>query len=63
MTQETVRSGVTVELTAAELHLIITSLRLLLTSEDDAVEITRLKRLIERLAGSQDPRDTEQPMP
>ncbi len=61
MTHEAVPGDVTVDLTTTELQLILTSLRLLLNSEDDAVEITRLKRLIELLAGARDPRDTERP--
>lgn len=49
MSQHTEPRDVTVGLTAAELQLVLTGLRFLLTAEDDPVAIDRLKRLIARL--------------
>ena len=42
---------VTIRLGMSDLQLILTSLRFLLSAEDDAAEIERLKRLIDRLEG------------
>ena len=42
---------VTVRLSTSDLQLILTGLRFLLSAEDDAAEIERLKRLIDRLEG------------
>ena len=41
----------TIRLSTSEVQLILTSLKFLLSAEDDAAEIERLKRLIDRLAG------------
>ena len=40
---------VTIRLSTSDLHLILAGLRFLLSAEDDAAEIERLKRLIDRL--------------
>ena len=39
----------TIRLSTSDVQLILTSLRFLLSAEDDAAEIERLKRLIDRL--------------
>ena len=41
----------TIRLSASDVQLILTSLRFLLSAEDDAAEIEQLKGLIDRLAG------------
>jgi hypothetical protein len=43
------KDTVTIRLSESDLQLVLTSLRFLLISEDDATEIERLKRLIDRL--------------
>ena len=45
------RDPVTIQLDMSDLQLILTGLRFLLSAEDDAAEIERLKRLIDRLEG------------
>lgn len=49
MSQHTSSQDVTVGLTTAELQLVLTGLRFLLSAEGDPVAIDRLKRLIARL--------------
>ena len=42
---------VTIQFSTSDLQLIITGLRFLLSAEDDAAEIERIKRLIDSLEG------------
>ena len=42
---------VTIRLSTSDLQLILTGLQFLLSAEDDATEIERLKQLIDRLEG------------
>ena len=51
MGDQTGQDPVSVELSVPDLQLILTGLRFLLSAEDDAAEIERLKRLIDRLDG------------
>ena len=46
---------VTIRLSMSDLHLILAGLQFLLSAEDDAAEIERLKRLIDRLEASMSP--------
>ena len=46
---------VSVQLSTSDIQLILTGLRFLLEAEDDASEIERLKRLIDRLEGLRAP--------
>ena len=43
------QDAVTFHVIVSDLHLILTSLKFLLSAEDDAAEIERIKRLIDRL--------------
>jgi hypothetical protein len=45
------KGQVVIQLSPLDLQLVLTGLRFLLSAEDDAVEIERLKLLIDRLEG------------
>ena len=49
MEDEIDKNTLNVQLSVAEFQLVLTGLRFLLDAEDDAPEIERLKRLIDRL--------------
>ena len=49
MEDQSDKDQVTTQLSRSDLELILTSLRFLLSAEDDAVEIERLKLLVDRL--------------
>ena len=51
MEEQIDKEPVTIRLSTSDLQLILTGLRFLLSAEDDAAEIERLKRLIDRLEG------------
>ena len=51
MEEQIDEGSVAIRLSASEIQLILTSLRFLLSAEDDAAEIEELKRLIDRLEG------------